>query len=296
MGTNPFAAVLEKAERKAEENTVVNDCDYRNEDGLLVCGKCHTPKQIRHYVEMLGEWRTPYCMCECESEAYEREKKLRKLWEQKQERLKMIPANRSKAFPDVDESTAPEDDMRNWKFENDDGRKPKYIAIAKKYVETFETHLAKGAGLMFYGTVGTGKSFLSGCIANALLDKGYKVCMTSFGRISSTYFSAKDKQAFMDSLNEFELLIIDDFGAERGTEFMNEIVYNVLDARSRSGKPLIMTTNLTGAELTRPQGIAKERIYSRALVMCTPLEIAGENRREQKALQRAAEMKELLGF
>ena len=64
------------------------------------------------------------------------------------------------------------------------------------------------------------------------------------------------------------LLIIDDFGMERGTEYGLEQVYNVIDSRYRSGKPLIVTTNLTLDSLQNPQDTAHARIYDRLLEMC----------------------------
>ena len=57
---------------------------------------------------------------------------------------------------------------------------------------------------------------------------------------------------------------------ERGTEYGLELVYNVIDSRCRSGKPLIMTTNLTLEELQNPEDTAPARIYDRLTEMCTP--------------------------
>ena len=73
--------------------------------------------------------------------------------------------------------------------------------------------------------------------------------------------------------------MIDDFAMERSTEYVNEIVYNVIDSRYRSGKPLIVTTNLSKKDLDNPPDIDNERIYSRIKEMCFPVEVKGTDRR-----------------
>lgn len=265
--------------------------DYIGEDGLLFCGNCHTAKQVR--VKFLGMEKTPFCLCKCEQEKRDAEEKARNQFE-----LKMrIDRNRYNAFPDVNSETLPEDDMRNWTFANDDNAKPELTNAAKKYVENFETFKKQGKGLILYGSVGTGKSYISGCIANALIDRGYEVLMTSFSRIENTLFGMKgNKQEYLDSLNRYQLLILDDFGAERGTEYMQEIVYNVIDNRLRANLPLIVTSNITSQELKNPQSRSAERIYSRLLKMCHPIRVMGEDRRKKEAVQRFAETKKLLGI
>ena len=67
----------------------------------------------------------------------------------------------------------------------------------------------------------------------------------------------------VDRLCRYPLLIIDDFGMERGTEYALEQVYNIVDSRYRSQKPLIVTTNLPLNEIRHPQDTAHARIYDR---------------------------------
>lgn len=264
--------------------------DYIGADGLLVCGSCHTPKQVR--VEFLGQEKTPYCLCKCEQEKREAEDKVRNNYEL----ARKIERNRERAFPDVDAETAPEEDMRNWTFQNDNLKRPELTNAAKRYVENFETFKKQGKGLLFYGTVGTGKSYMSACIANALLDKGYEVLMTSFSRIAETAFGLKNKQEYYDSINRYQLLILDDLGVERNTEYMQEIVFKIIDSRSRINLPLIVTSNLTSQEFKNPVGINNQRIYSRILEMCHPIQVVGEDQRKLKAVESFAETKKLLGL
>ena len=84
--------------------------------------------------------------------------------------------------------------------------------------------------------------------------------MTNFASILndlSNSFSGRNDM--VDRLCSYPLLIIDDFGIERGTEYALEQVYNIIDARYRSKKPLIVTTNLTLTDLKNPQDVAHLR-------------------------------------
>ena len=88
--------------------------------------------------------------------------------------------------------------------------------------------------------------------------------------------------------------IIDDFGMERGTEYGLEQVYNVIDSRYRSRKPLIVTTNLTLDSLQNPLDTAHARIYDRLLEMCAPILFTGENFRRETAQAKLNRLKELM--
>lgn len=286
-----YGKILDGIAKAAEENTPVDPSDYIGEDGLMICGKCHTPKQCR--VTFLGIEKTPFCLCKCEQEKRDEEERQRQQGELRQR----IARNRIKAFPDVNDDTPPEDDMRNWTFDNDKGYQPELSAAARKYVESFEMFKSQGKGLLLYGSVGVGKSFVAGCIANALLDKGYDVLMTTFDRIETTAFGmTSGKQDYFDSLNRKTLLVLDDLGAERDTEYMQEIVYKVIDSRSRINLPLIVTSNLTSQDLKNPVGVMKQRIYSRLLKMCHPICVKGEDQRKRKAVEQYAETKRILGL
>ena len=90
------------------------------------------------------------------------------------------------------------------------------------------------------------------------------------------------------------MLVIDDLGAERETDYALEQVYTVIDERYKSEKPLIVTTNLTYEELKNPTDIRYKRIYDRVIEMCVPFNLSGVSRREQKAREKAQNVKALL--
>ena len=249
--------------------------------GLVYCKKCHTPRQTS--VELGGTLFHPYCICQCQSEARElelaKEKQL-----QEQQRIARLKAN---GLQDAS--------LRQFTFANDTGINPE-IQKAHSYVEHWPEMKATATGLLRWGDVGTGKSFFAGCIANALLDRGVPVLMTNFSRILNalTGMFSDDRNKYIDSLNHYSLLIIDDLGMERDTEYALEQVFNVIDARLRSNLPLIVTTNLTLEELKHPADLAHERIYSRVLERCIPLKINNQNIRQMKAQENFTRTKQLL--
>jgi DNA replication protein DnaC len=184
--------------------------------------------------------------------------------------------------------------LYGYTFANDLGYNPE-IQKAYDYVTNWDKMKAKSLGLLFFGDVGTGKSFLAGCIANALLEQQIPVLMTNFSRILNTLTGmySEDRNNFIDSLNNYSLLIIDDLGIERNSEFALEQVFNVIDSRYRSNKPLIVTTNLTLDELKNPTDLARKRIYDRVLERCIPIKINNKYIRQQNAKFNISEVKQL---
>ena len=184
--------------------------------------------------------------------------------------------------------------LREYTFVNDLGYNPE-IEKARIYVENWDEMKATSTGLLLWGDTGTGKSFIAGCVANALLEKGVPVLMTNFARILNALTSLynEDRNGYIDSLNEYSLLIIDDLGMERNSEFALEQVFNVIDSRYRSKKPLIVTTNLTLDELKYSEDIAHRRIYGRILERCVPIRVNRRDIRTMNAEKNVARMREL---
>lgn len=273
---------IDGLEARAAERIKAEQGDYVV-DGLLYCGKCNTPKQCR--VNILGRDRTPPCLCKCAAEKRERAE----AGSQRIEFERRIKDMRRVGFPD--------DEMQNWKFDKDDGANEYITSVAHKYVEHFGKMRDDGKGLLLYGTVGTGKTFTAACIANALIDKGYPCLVTNFARLINTISGMYDgKQNYIDGLNRFALLVIDDLATEADTDYRNEIVFNVIDSRYRAGLPLIVTTNLTAQELKNSADIRKQRIYSRLFERCIPLEVKGSDRRRNRLKNDFKAYTDLLGL
>ena len=216
--------------------------DYTGEDGLLYCGSCRQPKEA-YFPEgktFFGRDRHPK---ECDGQRNRRET----LEASHREHKHQEEVERLKRTGFTDPA------MREWTFENDNGKCPQ-MHKAYSYVEQWERVSTGNYGLILWGNVGTGKSYFAGCIANALMEKEVSVCMTNFALIlNDLAASYKDRNEYIARLCSFPLLILDDFGMERGTEYGLEQVYNVVDSRYRSRKPLIVTTNLTLEEFQKSQ-------------------------------------------
>jgi DNA replication protein DnaC len=151
--------------------------------------------------------------------------------------------------------------------------------------------------LVLMGDVGTGKTFAGGCIVNALEDLGHPCLMTSFSRLEKVLFDMKEgKRSFLDKLLLFDLVLFDDLGVERDTEYMTEQVTGILNSFYRAGIPMIVTSNYTPKQLTGAEDIRKKRVYDRLLERCHPILVDGESRRKQQGRHDYASMKNLLGL
>ena len=185
--------------------------------------------------------------------------------------------------------------LYSWTFDKDNGKNP-IMWVARDYVDKWSDALSGNTGLVLWGDVGTGKTFFAACIANALVEQNVSVKMTNFSTILNDLFTESDKNKYLNRLNDHSLLIIDDLGIERGTEYALEQVYNVIDTRYKSSKPLIITTNLTLDELKAPTDIPHKRIYDRVLGMCVPVMFNGVNFRKEEAAAKMEAAKKLFGM
>lgn len=251
---------------KAKEASVQMPEDYIK-DGLMYCGLCNTPKQKR--LKILGREDIVYCLCRCRADAQKVE-----------EVMQDLKRRRKTAFQDNEH-------MLECTFANATDTDPALFEEARRYAANFRQNLAEGEGLTLFGEVGRGKTYLSLCIANAVLDDGFSVLVTNFPRLINNITSdLAERQRKIDALDSFDLLVLDDLAAERDTEFMNEIVFAIIDGRCKAHKPLIVTTNLSRNELLHPKSIEKQRIYSRLYEMTKLYEVKGEDRRRLRLFKK----------
>lgn len=254
--------------------------EYTGDDGLKHCKRCDGLTQCR--VTLFGVEQTVRCLCPCEKQ------RLADI-EAQEMQLQQIERRRRDCF---DVAT-----MRDWIFAADDRKNPKVSDAMEKYACRFDEFLAKKSGLLLFGPCGTGKSFYAAAIANKVIEMGFTAKMTNFATIINRLQSTFDgKDGYIESLNRYQLLVIDDLGAERTTSYMQELVYTIVDSRYRSGLPMIITTNLTREQLKHPGSVENERIYDRIMERCLPVEVAGQSRRKQKLRETADDMRNSLGL
>jgi len=156
------------------------------------------------------------------------------------------------------------------------------IAECRDFVRNFDE---KGGNLLFYGSTGVGKTFLSNCIAKALLDSCHSVVyftaielMDLFTKIMNGYQDEEQEQADRFVLDS-DLLIIDDLGTERMTSFTSARLFYTINERLVRGKSTIISTNLNPNSLTE---LYTERTASRILGNYRLIQIVGSDIRIQK--------------
>lgn len=246
--------------------------DYTGPDGLLYCGKCHTPKQIRLDINLgTGETVVPV-VCRCQKETADATDR-----QAEREQFKQSMARRRE-----DGISCPGGLCHS--FAEDDRAEPKVSDACRRYVEHWNEMRAENIGILFHGTVGTGKSFYASCIGNGLLEKRVPVAATNFPRLLNLLQGTQERQKLLDRLAIYKLLILDDLGVERDSPYAAEQIFNVIDARVSSQLPVVVTTNLTLEELEHPPSMQYARIYDRVLSMCpVRLKLIGTSRRRGNA-------------
>lgn len=279
-GAAMVAGIINAAAAAADANAD-KETEYLDEaTGLLRCKVCGGPRQTIITPPFEGaQPRTVRCWCQCPT-GYDEIRAKEKRYE--------VERRHSVCFQGTN--------MAGCTFATDDRQRPELSNAAQRYAEQFPQYLKEGKGLLFYGPVGTGKTFLAGCIANAVLAKGYKVKMTNFATVADEMWAVPDKAAYIADLAKYPLLILDDLGVERKSEYMQEMVYKIVNARYVAGAPVIVTTNLTPAELTKTADIGYRRTYDRLLEKCLPIEVNGRSRRRAAAAKTWTDMRQQLGI
>ena len=123
----------------------------------------------------------------------------------------------------------------------------------RRYALTF----GPGAdNLLFVGGTGLGKTYLAACVARVVADRGFSVCYETsahlFSKLEQARFSpTEDSRREAAKLQECDLLIIDDLGTEMPGQFVTSALYSLLNDRLLSGKPMLITTNLSSEEMAR---------------------------------------------
>ncbi len=105
----------------------------------------------------------------------------------------------------------------------------------------------------------------------------------------------QEKLNYLDSLKNSDLLILDDFGMERRTDYAQEQVFGLIDGRYLAHKPLIITTNLSLHELKQPVNMIEQRLFDRILEICVPVCFDGPSLRQEKAKSVVSRYRELTG-
>lgn len=226
-----------------------------------ICPECHKAREL--VINMNGCRSVVRAICDCELEEEER-----------------LAALRKKALQEMGEDSrfrkAFGDRVIRGSF---DGEPNHALTVGKRYVDSFEANFKKKMnGIIFHGSARQGKTYAAEAVAYELHKQNFNVYMaTAMELVQSFQYEASTKvEALRKRISNADLLVVDDLGASRDTEFGNEIIFSIVDSRYTAGKPLIVTTNKTLNEMQ--DSTEDQRLYGRILERCYPCEVENERK------------------
>lgn len=263
----------EALERQANSTT------SSSAEGLTyTCPDCgETVKPIS--IEVFGQPRYIGAKCECVFEREAQEEARRKEAE-RQERIERL-FSLADLGPRFAECT-----FETWVERKGSER---CHELALEYAENFGEHYGRGEGLLLMGEPGNGKTHLAAAIVNQLVPKG-KTCVfrsvpALLKKLQETYRdgSKVTESEVLAILQEADLLVLDDLGSEKVTEWAESTLYYIVDERYRWKKPLVVTTNCRLEVLEERIGT---RTIDRLLEMCVLVENRATSYRRERAKER----------
>ena len=159
--------------------------------------------------------------------------------------------------------------LRGRSFDNYEALCPEQrhaLTAARDFTERFEEHLVLGSTLVLAGKTGTGKGHLAAAVCMTAMRAGHSAFFATSREILlmlRASWSDKEAPSELDVLRHLvsvDLLVIDDIGVQFGTDAERDQLFSVIDGRYREQKPMILTTNLSAAQL---QALIGERSFSR---------------------------------
>lgn len=258
--------------------TILNRISGDEENLKIVCETCGEPLYQSFEFEFAGEKRRAITPRQCECA------RLRAAAVQEQTRRNDVEIARDRTF------TNPKSKQCRFETSQDSENLRKVRKYADKWDEVKNT-----AGLMLWGGVGTGKTHAAYCLANALIDNGVSVYITSISALADSVFEdSYGKSNTMSRIRGCGLLILDDIGTERETSFMMEKAFEFVDARIETGRPLVVTTNISPMQMDAATDIGKKRVFDRVRGATVPIEFKGISKRAEKANENFARLREIL--
>jgi len=247
-----------------------NSDTYIGEDGIKYCSKCKTRRETAEIVPFLNR-RMPV-MCECMQEAE------RKAEEQEKYRKKM------KRLEELRSASLLGERYKNTTFDSTDttvgGDFMKAYNRCRKYCEVSAEALQNGYGIYLYGNSGSGKTHLTACICNELLNNFQECLFTNFFEIAkmirATFKrSNTDAETVIRRICEIDFLFIDDLGTEvlqRNGEdnWLQEQVFDIINKRYNNKKPTIFSSNHSLSELISDRGMMQKTV-ERIMEMSTAI-------------------------
>ena len=264
-----FTEVINAINERAAANDPPSPDDYFS-DGLRYCGKCRTPKQYRGKPMVVcgkpindGVYNI---MCKCREKALAEGKKTEHDHDRRMYRERTLGAVKSRET-----------------FENSRDAEQFAYNVALGYARQFD-RTSTHDGLLFCGASGCGKSYLCNAVLNHVADRDCSVYSTTIAAFERRLWNA-DKSELFQRVERVDLLLLDDLFAERSSDYMRQITFDILDVRIGAAKPLLITTNRTFDELMNGSTPEEKRILSRIHQGCNIVAMAGKDRRRERLVK-----------
>lgn len=151
--------------------------------------------------------------------------------------------------------------------------------ICKRYVEK-KIYDTEKCGLILCGNYGTGKTHLAASIANYAVENGIPTLFDTYGghlEKLKAEFNQSEAPKYLDLMRNVDMLILDDVGKEKQTEWSQSIMFDIINHRYENMKPIIITSNFSNIELERYFG---EACYSRLVETCYVVVTQGDDYRQ----------------
>lgn len=166
-------------------------------------------------------------------------------------------------------------------FRESDGKNAKSLDLAKRYVDKFESiRTLEVNGMVLEGDPRQGKTFAAGAMVRSLYEKGYNVLYdTAMGFVENYGKTRRGVYTTIsERIREADIVLVDDLGATRMSQFGQECLTNLIDACDKHGVPLLITTNidLTKRAVASDATLFEQRVYGRILKRCLINHFASE--------------------
>ena len=210
-----FEQIIDDASNQASKYLASDDYI---KDNLIHCNNCNTPKQT--VIKLMGQDKKVFCLCMCQSLKVEEE-------ENRHKQIQQEYINKQKA-----DSCFEDKSLKSKTFDATD-KNSKIYTLAFRYADNFDKMLKNNMGLIMHGERGTGKTHISACIANSVLNQSYSVYMTKLSVLMSKMQEnySENKLHLLNKINDVDLFILDDMGTERHTETAMELIFDIIDKR-----------------------------------------------------------------
>ena len=260
------------------------DNTYEGEDGLLYCTKCHTLRVTEKVIPVFDKRMPVPCKCMKEAEQKNKDR------DEYNRKMQVIDKLRTASLMG--------ERYKNTTFENTEivgGDFEKAFMRCHKYCDIADEALANGYGIYIYGNSGTGKTHLTACICNKLIDTYHQCLFTNFFEISklirSTFNRNTEAESIIKRICDVDFLFIDDLGTEilkkNGEDnWLQEQVFDIINKRYNNRKPTIFSSNYSLNELIEQRGMMEKTVdrimeMSTAIIRINGASYRAKNRRKE---------------